>query len=67
MRDVHGERKILPLRDGVDGMNHPGLICNEEFLELLRVFAMSQSCLEDALTSAQFQQEVLNGKAEEEL
>jgi hypothetical protein len=47
-------------------MNHPDLICNEEFMELLRVFAMSQSCLEDALTSAQFQQEVLNGKAEEE-
>jgi len=45
----------------------PGVILNEEFLELVRIFAMSQSSIEDALSSASFQQEVLNGKMEEEL
>lgn len=58
----------MPLSlEGVGMTIRPGVILNEEFLELVRIFAMSQSSIEDALSSASFQQEVLNGKMEEEL
>jgi hypothetical protein len=52
--------------DGVPMMQaQPSVVVTEEFLDVMRVFAMSQSCMEDALASARFQAEVL-GVAEDE-